>query len=57
MKITTLTKEFTSAYSSINNNGIYFRVHFLFIAVQSRKPYPSEFQQTKNLSCTMISDI
>ncbi|XP_003373017.1 conserved hypothetical protein [Trichinella spiralis] len=44
------------AYSSINNNGIYFRVYFLFIAVQSRKPYPSEFQQTKNLIYT-ISDI
>ncbi|KRY54187.1 hypothetical protein T03_13493 [Trichinella britovi] len=25
--------------------GIHFRVHFLFIAVQSRKPYPSQFQQ------------
>ncbi|KRX69572.1 hypothetical protein T06_7586 [Trichinella sp. T6] len=25
--------------------GIYFRVYFLFIAVQSRKSYPSEFQQ------------
>ncbi|KRY45547.1 hypothetical protein T03_6064 [Trichinella britovi] len=25
--------------------GIHFRVYFLFIAVQSRKSYPSEFQQ------------
>ncbi|KRX30527.1 hypothetical protein T09_14544, partial [Trichinella sp. T9] len=32
-------------YSSISNNGIHFRVYFLFIAVQSRKSYPSEFQQ------------
>ncbi|KRY02795.1 hypothetical protein T01_6654, partial [Trichinella spiralis] len=33
------------AYSSISNNGIHFRVHFPFIAVQSRKSYASEFQQ------------
>ncbi|KRY51939.1 hypothetical protein T03_5182 [Trichinella britovi] len=33
------------AYSGISNTGIHFRVHFLFIAVQSRKPYLSQFQQ------------
>ncbi|XP_003381389.1 conserved hypothetical protein [Trichinella spiralis] len=33
------------AHSSISNTGIHFRVHFLFIADQSRKPYPSQLQQ------------